>query len=130
MRLNHHDAARPFLDAYDMRVQFEVTDGEAFYAVIRAGALEDVRRGRAERFSNRDDLEVFGPRAGLRLVFEGRLTPAVAMYYGKMTPRGDRAKHCQAAVAFTLMHMAQQPEYLANPEFTASLDTSVRDAER
>jgi hypothetical protein len=121
MRLNDHDGARSFLAAYDMRVQFDVTDGEPFYAVIRGGAVADVRRGRVDAFSNRDDFEVFGPEDGMRLVFEGRLTPAVAMYYGKLTPRGERAKHNQAAVVFTLLHQAQQPAYLVRPDLASDL---------
>ena len=121
IRLNDHAVARPFLAAYDMRVQFDVTDGDPFHAVIRDGAVAAVRRGRVDAFSNRDDFEVFGPDDGLRLVFEGRLTPAVAMYYGKLTPRGERAKHCQAAVVFTLLHQAQQPAYLARPDAASEL---------
>ena len=91
-----------------MRVQFTVTDGgEPFYAVLRDGKLQSVEQGQAEGYSNREDFEVFGPEEGLRLVFEKRMSPATAMYYGKMTPRGERAKHCQVAVTYTLLRIAQ-----------------------
>src|SRR5581483_8992962 len=98
LRLNDRREAYPFLAAYDMRVQFDVTDGEPFHAVLAGGRVEAVRAGRMEN--------------GFRLVFEGRITPAAAMYYGRVTPRGERAKHNQAAVVYTLLHIAQKPEYL------------------
>jgi hypothetical protein len=106
--LNEKPEAAPLLAAYDMRIQFNVLDGESFHAVLRDGRLQSVEHGRCEGFSNRDDLEVFGQEAGLRLVFEKRMSPATAMYYGKMTPRGERAKHCQVAVAYTLLRIAQE----------------------
>jgi|SRR5581483_4571148 len=112
LRLNDRREAYPFLAAYDMRVQFDVTDGEPFHAVLAGGRVEAVRAGRIENFSNRDDFELFGKENGFRLVFEGRITPAAAMYYGRVTPRGERAKHNQAAVVYTLLHIAQKPEYL------------------
>jgi hypothetical protein len=112
LQLNDRPEAQAFLAAYDMRVQFDVTDGEPFHAVIGGGRVQEVCRGGVEAFSNRDDFELFGKDAGFRLIFDGRLTPAAAMYYGKVTPRGERAKHNQAAVVYTLLHIAQKPEYL------------------
>ena len=114
LQLNGRQEAHAFLAAYDMRVQFDVTDGEPFHAVIAGGRVQGVVRGSVEAFSNLDDFEVFGSDAGFRLIFEGRLTPAAAMYYGKVTPRGERAKHNQAAVVYTLLHIAQKPEYLVS----------------
>src|SRR3954452_2630877 len=81
-RLNARAEARPFLAAYDMRVQFDVTDGEPFHAVIAGGRVERVVPGRVEQFSTRDAFELFGGEAGFRLVFAGLLTPSAAMYYG------------------------------------------------
>jgi hypothetical protein len=105
--LNEKPEAAELLGAYDMRVQFTVTDGSPFYAVLRDGKLQSVEEGQAEGYSNREDFEVFGSEEGLRLVFEKRMSPATAMYYGKMTPRGERAKHCQVAVTYTLLRIAQ-----------------------
>ena len=112
-RLNEIERAGPFLAAYDMRCEFDVLDGEPFYAVIGDGRLAAVRRGHVPGFSNRDDFALFGGEAGFRLVFDARITPAVAMYTARVTPRGERAKHCQAAVVFTLLHLAQLPRCLA-----------------
>lgn len=108
--LNEKPEAAPLLAAYDMRIQFKVLDGASFYAVLRGGGLQSVEQGEFDDFSNRDDLEVFGDEAGLRLVFEKRMSPATAMYYGKMTPRGERGKHCQVAVTYTLLRIAQEQE--------------------
>jgi hypothetical protein len=109
--LNDRAEAAPFLAAYDMRIQFDVTDGEPFYAVLSAGRLEGVHRGRVERFGNRDDVELFGREEGFRLIFELQATPATAMYYGKVTPRGERAKHCQVAVVYRLLRLGQEPAW-------------------
>jgi hypothetical protein len=105
--LNDKPEAAELLGAYDMRVQFTVTDGDPFYAVLRDGKVQSVEQGLVDGYSNREDFEVFGPEEGLRLVFEKRMSPATAMYYGKMTPRGERAKHCQVAVTYTLLRIAQ-----------------------
>lgn len=106
--LNAKAEAGPFLAAYDMRIQFNVTDGEPFYAVLRDGKLQSVEQGQIQNFSNHDDMEVFGQESGFRPVFEKRMSPATAMYYGKLTPRSERAKHCQAALTFTLLRIAQE----------------------
>lgn len=110
LSLNEKPAAAPFLAAYDMRIQFNALDGEPFHAVLRNGRLQSVERGTFENFSNRDDMEVFGNEDGLRLVFEKRMSPAIAMYYGKLTPRGERGKHCQVAVTYRLLRLAQEPQ--------------------
>lgn len=107
--LNEKPEAAPFLAAYDMRIQFNVLDGTPFYAVLRDGRLERVAQGKFDDFSNRDDIEVFGSEAGFRLVFEKRMSPATAMYYGKMTPRSERGKHSQVAVTYRLLRIAQEP---------------------
>jgi hypothetical protein len=112
LRLNEKQPAAPFLAAYDMRVQFSVSDGTPFHAAITAGRVEGVYRGPVERFSNADDLELKGDASGFRLIFERRATPATAMYYGKVTAPGDRAKHCQVAVVYTLLRMAQEPDWI------------------
>jgi len=106
--LNEKEEAAALLAAYDMQIKFTVTDGESFYATLRDGKLQSVEQGEPERFSNREDQEVFGAEAGLRPVFEKRMSPATAMYYGKMTPRGERAKHSQVAVTYTLLRIAQE----------------------
>lgn len=108
--LNDKREAAPLLAAYDMRIQFTVLDGESFHAVLRDGRLQSVEQGEVDDFSNRDDMEVFGEEDGFRLVFEKRMSPATAMYYGKVTPRGERAKHSQVAVTYTLLRIAQEPE--------------------
>jgi len=108
--LNDKPEAAPFLAAYDMRIQFNVLDGAPFYAVLRDGRLQSVEHGQLDDFSNRDDIGVFGDEAGFRLVFEKRASPATAMYYGKLTPRGERGKHCQVAVTYRLLRIAQEPE--------------------
>src|SRR5690348_11344549 len=113
LHLNDKPKAAPFLAAYDMRIQFDVRDGSPFYAVLKDGKVQAVEKGRMESFSNRDDIELFGQESGFRLIFEKQTTPATAMYYGKVTPRGERAKHCQAALAYTLLRMAQEPDLLA-----------------
>ena len=63
-----------------------------------------------DHFSNRGDLEIVGDRETFVLLFQGMVTPATAMYYGKLSPVGERAKHCQVAVAYTLLRIAQTPE--------------------
>ena len=108
--LNEKPEAAPFLAAYDMRIQFTVLDGAPFYAVLREGKLQSVEQGAFDDFSNRDDIEVFGDEAGFRLVFERRVSPATAMYYGKMTPRGERGKHNQVAVTYRLLRIAQESD--------------------
>jgi hypothetical protein len=108
--LNGKPEAAPYLGAYDMRIQFNVLDATPFYAVLRDGRLQAVEPGMVEDFSNRDDIEVFGDEAGFRLVFEKRMSPATAMYYGKVTPRGERGKHSQVAVTYRLLRIAQEPE--------------------
>jgi hypothetical protein len=106
--LNDKPAAAAFLAAYDMRIQFRVRDGEPFYAAIRGGRVRTVAEGLLEDLSIRDDIELSGDEGGFRLVFEGRLSPATAMYHGLITPRGERSKHCQAALTLTLLRMAQE----------------------
>lgn len=106
--LNENEEATPFLAAYDMRIQFAVSDGETFRAELREGRVAAVERGEVDRFSNRDDIELFGSEAGFRLIFERRATPATALAHGKVTPRGERAKHCQAALTFCLLRIAQE----------------------
>lgn len=113
MKLNQKGEASSFLSAYDMRIRFNVTDGEPFYAEIKGGRVLAVRRGNVENYSNKNDIELFGDEEGFRLVFERRMSPATAMYYGKVTPRGERAKHCQAALTYTLLRMAQEPDWIA-----------------
>ena len=108
--LNDKPVAAPFLAAYDMRIQFNVLDGEPFYAVLHDGRLQAVERGEVPGFSNRDDIEVFGQEAGFRPVFEKTMSPATAMYYGQLTPRGERGKHPQVAVTYRLLRIAQEPE--------------------
>jgi hypothetical protein len=112
MRLNEIERAAPFLAAYDMRCEFDVLDGEPFHAVIADGRVAAGAPTRVPDFSNRDDFALFGYEAGFRLVFDAEITPAVAMYTARVTPRGERAKHCQAAVIFTLLHLAQLPRCL------------------
>ena len=107
--LNDKPEAAPLLAAYDTRIRFNVLDGQPFHAVLRGGKLQSVEQGDVDGFSNRDDVEVFGDEAGFRLVFERRASPATAMYYGKLTPRSDRGKHCQVAVTYTLLRIAQEP---------------------
>lgn len=112
MELNDVAEADQFLDAYDMRIQFTVRAAGAFHATIKDGKVQSVSAGAIDNFSNRDDLEIFGDVEAFRMVFEGRVSPATAMYYGKMTPRGERAKHNQACVAYTLLRIAQAPRQL------------------
>jgi hypothetical protein len=107
--LNDKPAAAPFLAAYDMRILFNVRDGRPFHATVRDGRVSQVEEGAVDDFSIRDDIELFGNEDGFRLVFEGRSTPATAMYRGLVTPRGERSKHCQAALTFTLLRMAMEP---------------------
>jgi hypothetical protein len=111
-RLNEKKPAAPFLAAYDMRVQFSISDGEPFHTALAGGRVEGVHRGPVQGFSNAADLELKGDTSGFRLIFERRATPATAMYYGKVTAPGDRAKHCQVAVVYTLLRMAQEPEWI------------------
>lgn len=108
LSLNDKEEARPFLAAYEMRIQFTVSDGQAFRAELRDGHVVAVERGRVEGFSNRDDIELFGTDAGFRLIFERVVTPATALCEGQVTPRGERAKHCQAALTFCLLRIAQE----------------------
>ncbi len=117
-RLNNKAGASEWLKAYDMRMEFDVTDEESFHVDIRNGRVAYVKAGKIKDFSIRDDISIFGKEKYLRLIFEGRLTPATAMFYGKLTPRGERAKHNQAVVAFHLMRMAQEQE----PELISKLD--------
>jgi hypothetical protein len=112
LRLNDRPEAAPYLAAYDIRIQFTVTDGEPFHAVIEGGRITGVHAGPVEGFSNRDDIELFGAAEAYRLVLERRLSPATAMFYGKLTPRGERAKHNQAVLAFRLLRIAQEPEWI------------------
>ncbi len=112
-RLNAKEGASDWLKAYDnMRMEFDVTDGEPFHVDINKGRIVATKPGKIKDFSVRDDISIFGPERYLNLVFEGRLTPATAMFYGKLTPRGERAKHNQAVVAFRLMRMAQEPDLI------------------
>ncbi len=113
LRLNDKPEAAPFLAAYDMRIQFNVRDGSPFYAVLKDGKVQSVEQGQMENFSNRDDIELFGQESGFRLIFEKRATPATAMFYGRVTPKGERAKHCQAALTYTLLRIAQEPDWIA-----------------
>jgi len=114
LHLNDKPEAAPYLAAYDMRVQFDVRDGSSFYAVLRDGKVQSVEPGRFENFSNRDDIELFGQEDGFRLIFEKRTTPATAMYYGKVTPKGERGKHCQAALTYTLLRIGQEPDWIGD----------------
>jgi len=110
--LDNREKASKWLKAYDMRMEFDVTDGEPFHVDIRNGRVASVEAGKLKDFSIRDDISIFGEEKYLVLVFEGRLTPATAMFYGKLTPRGERAKHNQAVIAFRLMRIAQEPELI------------------
>ena len=116
MHLNDKPEAVPFLSAYDMRVQFKVTDGESFYMELKGGKVVGVNKGMVPNFSNKDDMELFGKTEGFKYIFEKRMTPATAMYYGKVTPRGERAKHCQSALTYRLLRIAQEPDWITKVE--------------
>jgi hypothetical protein len=107
--LNDKPAAAPFLAAYDLRIVFNVRDGVPFHAVIREARVRSVAEGALSDFSIRDDIELSGDDAGFRLVFTRQASPATAMYRGLVTPRGERSKHCQAALTFTLLRLALDP---------------------
>jgi hypothetical protein len=109
--LNDRPAAAPFLAAYDMRIQFSPTDGEPFHAVIAGGRVQEVSAGPVDGFSNAGDIELFGAEDGFRLIFERVSTPATALIHGRVTPRGERAKHNQAAVTFCLLRIAQEWQF-------------------
>lgn len=113
--LNERSEAARFLAAYDMRIQFSPTDGEPFHAVIEGGAVRAVNRGVVPDFTNKDDLELFGDEAGFRLIFDRAVTPATALMHGRVTPRGERAKHCQAALTFCLLRIAQEWQFATVP---------------
>lgn len=111
-RLNNKEAASEWLKAYDMRIEFDVSAGDPFHVEIKKGRIASVEAGKVKDFSIRDDISIFGQEDYMVSVFEGRLTPATAMFYGKLTPRGERAKHNQAVVAFRLMRIAQEPDLI------------------
>jgi hypothetical protein len=111
-RLNDRSDAVKWLKAYDMRIEFDVADGAPFYVKIKDGRVIAVEPGKIKKFSIRDDISIVGEEKYLLLIFEGRMTPATAMFYAKVTPQGERAKHNQSVIAFRLMRIAQETELI------------------
>ena len=111
--VNESDKAKPWLHAYDMNVCFELEDTR-FTVVIDGGKIVEIADGLPPTIDLQRDLVVSGERSWFQLVLEGRITPATAMFHGKLLPKGARAKHNQAVVAFRLMRLAQQRSVLTS----------------
>jgi hypothetical protein len=111
-RLNDRSDAVKWLKAYNMRIEFDVVDGKPFNVKIKDGRIVAVEPGKIKKFNIRNDLSLVGEKKYLLLIFEGRLTPATAMFYAKLTPQGERAKHNQSVIAFRLMRIAQETDLI------------------